>query len=187
MYEKGIIVKKNIKKSLELLEKSANKNNIQAMERLALIYENGKLAPKNRSLALKWYTLASKAGSIVAKKKIQSQLGISPNHDTMTTCKTAYRNYLSNQTPRIASRTFSICNKVSNSTKLSDQYYRGLLYMHGVGTSKNKKKGLKLILAAARKNYPSALYSLSFYYYDGLPLKIKELMVRFYRKTSVNQ
>ena len=83
-------------------------------------------------------------------------------------------------------RTFNICNQKISLKNPSSQFYRGLLYMNGIGTKKNKKKALQLIRLAANRNYPSALYTLSSYYYHGIIMNNAKSKTIFLRKNIKN-
>jgi hypothetical protein len=62
LYEKGIVVEKNLNKSLNLYEKAAERGFPTAQYNVGEIYAEGRGVKKNKIFALKWFILAGTRG-----------------------------------------------------------------------------------------------------------------------------
>ncbi len=178
LYRQGIVVKKDINKSISLLEKAANDKNVKAMLALANIYEFGDGVPVNIIKSQQWYTKAKELGSKEAEEKLNKK--ITRNIESrLTRSKCLQQIYRIRKNRRIAyqqkkkikpnyAKAFRICKKEHLEGNPIGTFYLGEFMYYGYVTQQNQKEGIKLIEQSADKGYTLATWKMAHYYTLGI-------------------
>jgi len=169
MYYEGLGTKRNVSEAIKWLEVAAKQGQIDAIVNLAHIYTNEKSGVKNPNKAEKYLISAAEKGDAESQYNLAVHLG------RKGVKKPDW------------GKIFTYLRKSTAQGFIPASHRLGVLYLNGIGVTKNEAQGVKLITSAALKGYPQAEIDYAILVFQGIGVEKNEEIAAAWLLTSANK
>ena len=195
LLEKGKGVRRDVKAAIRMYRMSASQSNAEGQYHLARMYENGFDIPKDENEAIKLYKLAASQKNVTALTSLALLYEKMKNYqEALPTMKNAadlgnqfamlqYARMMEKVDPKVSYDYIQKCASLGN---LEAMDKKGSMIHHGIGVQRNDAEALSVLLDAAQRGSPDAMFHYALMVRDGKGCAPDKVKAKKYLEMAAN-